>query len=418
LIQQSVLFFECYILNAVGALASYETEFKKNKNVSRRKGAKEFVERVNNASCDCVTALRYRPWSIGAWILLGRIFVELADVALDEREMALSTHGIYLPEDLLNGDPDENAEGIITRAEVCFGLAQVLVESNWSNDECTYRMDVDANEVYSEARECSEDVDWCGFGDDGDLFGAYGLNNWTSSRPWLADEDHPRKSMQPADDRLKAAICFGKSALYALRAREDRYWYSHWNLSIFKQSDLAKKERPTPTHVVDSLNIEMNNLEEGMRHAFRKRNAAMAIEIDIDSDEPEQHPGGLVAEWREDANVFDKQLWYYLLRRGKVKRKLGIAPAEYLRDFAAAVKENATQRDKSKEPVDIEVMYQLHAARAKLLLNEESGSDMGILELISKYSYNAGLSTQQFGGDVEAFRKALGSDILGLGVCR
>ncbi len=397
-LQSSIIYFECYVLNAIGMLAVYDSEFKKNRNVSRRKGAKEFVDKLNNAASDCVTALRLRPWSIGAWILLGRIFVELADVALDEREMALSTFGVYQPEELMGGDPEESAEGIITRAEVCFGLAEVLVGSNWSNEECTYKPDVSAAEVYCEAQEHEDDTEWCGFGDDGDLFGAYGLNNNTTCRPWLADEDHPRKNLQPANERLQAAICFGRSALLALRAREDRYWFGHWNLSIFKQSDLALKERPMPRNVKDVLKAEMNHLEEGLRMI----EGGCVVEIDVDAP-----------KWRADPEVFQKQKWYYLLRRGKLKRKLGHPPNEYLKDFSDALKENSNLRNMSKQPVDIEAIYQLHAIRAKVLMDPATGHDEDVLRMLATYSFVPELAiTVRPVSDKVELRKAIGVDIL------
>lgn len=397
-LQSSIIYFECYVLNAIGMLALYDSEFKKNRNVSRRKGAKEFVDKLNNAASDCVTALRLRPWSIGAWILLGRIFVELADVALDEREMLLSTFGVYQPEELMGGDPDESAEGIIKRAEVCFGLAEVLIGSTWSNEECTYKPDISAAEVYCEAQENENDTEWCGFGDDGDLFGTYGLNNNTTCRPWLADEDHPRKNLQPANERLKAAICFGRSALLALRAREDRYWYSHWNLSIFKQSDLTRKERPLSRNVKEVLKAEMNYLEEGLRLVA----SGGSIEIDVDAP-----------KWRADPEVFRKQTWYYLLRRGKLKRKLGEPPAEYLKDFSDALKENMNLRNMSKQSADIEVLYQLHAVRAKVLMNPATGHDEQVLRTLATYSFSPELAVSLSTiSNVEQLRNALGVDIL------
>lgn len=418
-LQVSTMYFESHILDVIRHLAAYESEFKKTRNVSRRKSPKEGVERLFNASTDCVTALRCRPWSIGAWILLGRIFVELADVALDEREMALSTFGVFQPQDLASGDGGESAEGINLRAEVCFGFAEVLIDDAWSRDECSYKPDIPAAEVYSEAREDDTDMDWCGYGDDGDLFGGYGLCNKTTSRPWLADEDHPHKELQPENSRLKAAVHFGRSALLALRSQEDRYWYSHWNYSVVNQSDLTKKVRPLSSLVAENLRVELENLEKGMQLVFLE-NAS------IEQSADESLSTGIAtlsndaasrSSWRKDLAIFEKQKWYYLLRRAKLKRKLGSPPIDYVCDFASALTENIKLRTANKLPPDIEPFYQLHVGRAKLLLDVNSGFDPDVLLVLIQHSFSSILLEQQnqvYGGaqNVELARRLIADDIL------
>lgn len=411
--QMSIVFFEAFVLSVLSNISAFDFEYKKNRKASRRKSPKEIYERLVNASGDCVVALRCRPWSAGAWILFGRICVELADVALDEREMVMSTFGIFRDADLSSAEDGESAENIMDRANVCFEFAEKLVNGSWPREDICEKSGISALDMYCETHESVRNELWNGFGDDGDLFGTLGLNNDTTSRPHFVGESHPLSSGNDVsvvkNERLKAAIQFGKSALCTLRARESRYWYRHWNVSTLAQSDPAQMSRPFPEHVAVDVKEALSRLNEGMRLVFNTENEG------IDVDEVDA-----CVTWRRDSNVVSKLHWLYLLRRAKLKRKLGYPAADFLNDFLRSYQENKEMRTRAKMSSDIEPLYQLHAARAKLLTSPATKDDPGIIQMLIANCFQSSLqddaakitSQQPADSHLPLLRRAIGEDVI------
>lgn len=268
-IQLSIMYFEVFSLHALSIFDAYESEYKKQKNAERRKRPKEVADRVLSASSECLVALRCRPWSIGAWILLGRIFVEISDLALDERELCFSSFGLYHPEDIVSFGDGESIQTIFGRAEACFGFAESLARSRWANTASMMSPEVDVATVLGSAYDGNDDELWYGFGDDMDLFGALGLSNDTTSRPFLRGEPHPALHMNGSwsgqlNNRQMASIHLGSAALQMLRLRELRYFHMHWT-----QCSLDFKAQSHPTHqfpgrIVEIAKQALKHLRDGL----------------------------------------------------------------------------------------------------------------------------------------------------------
>ena len=75
--------------------------------------------------------VRCRPWSVGARLLLGRVFVDMADLALDERELCFTTLDLLNPEEVVLLGEGEGIQNMFRCATFCFGFALVLTTSSW-----------------------------------------------------------------------------------------------------------------------------------------------------------------------------------------------------------------------------------------------------------------------------------------------
>ncbi|PXF44613.1 hypothetical protein BWQ96_05608 [Gracilariopsis chorda] len=247
-VQLSILYFEVFSLHALSTMWTHEQECKKQKSAERRKSPKEVAERLISAYSDCLVALRSRPWSVGAWILLGRIFVETADLALDERELSLSSFGLYRPGDLATFDEKiSSINAIFGRAEASFAFAESLLKHPWAEMASRQLIPIDSALILGQAFQ-TEEV-WNGFGDDGDLFGWFGLTNSTTCRPRMLWEKHPVDKLTKRDNQRLAAIRFGCSALSILRLREHRYFHTHWSHSTLETELLTHPRNRFPEDI-------------------------------------------------------------------------------------------------------------------------------------------------------------------------
>lgn len=379
-VQFSIMYFELFSLHALSILATYEAEYKKHKSAERRKTPKEVADKLLTASSECLIALRSRPWSVGAWILLGRIFVDIADLALDERELYLSSFGLYRPEDLATLGEGDCIGTLFGRAEACFGFADSLLHHSWARKASNEIIGIGVAHVLGYAFDASEDEQWCGFGDDGDLFSAFGLTNATTSRPCLLNEKHPGSSGNKTDTRRLAAIRFGSSALSVLRLREFRYFHIHWNHCTLRQKFLTHPRNRFPDSAIDLSVLALKQLREG-RDLYSKH------------DEKPLQEGGMGASeqapWTLDHVGINRLQWYYSFVEAKLMRKLGRPSSEYLAVFQRAVQENRRLKAHLKQPPDIEPVYKLHASRMKILrATEDDESATSTLTLLEKCSFN------------------------------
>lgn len=385
----SVLYFEVFSLHAMSILCAYSSEYKKHKSAERRKHPKEAVDRVLAASSESLVALRSRPWSVGSWILLGRIFVETADLALDERELNLSTFGIPKSEGLQSLGEGDCIATIFGRAEACFGFAESLLRHSWAENACNESLPVTASSVLGFAYN-GNGQNWKGFGDNGDMFGLFGLTNQTTSRPRLKHEEHPAESSMLVDSRRLAAIRFGSAALSLLRVREERYFHLHWTLSSLEPKLLTHPRNRFPDPIINLSTLALNQLCDA-------QNLYGMSDAPIDSPSvpnpviPVAGPNVLPdLSWRKDYIGIEKLKWFYSLLEAKLLRKVGKPAAEYLAVFGRSLAENKKIRDHLKQPCDIEPLYQLHAARMKILRNVEScSSATETLNLLETYSFHA-----------------------------
>lgn len=413
-LQYSVMYFETFVLQVSASLAVYEYEFKKQKTVERRKQPREVVERLLNASSDCVAALRSRPWSVGAWILLGRVFIELADVALDEREIAMSPFGAYHAEELASGEGGETVKGILGRAEACFGFAETLERHSWAKHACAEVEGVRAVDVYGLAFTGDTEDSWSGFGDDGDLFGEFGLSNETTSRPRFSDEQHPYREPCSQNSLRMAAICYGKSALMTLRAQEERYWYQHWRSNALERRPcLRQPQTQFSSRVLSLTAAALEQLEHGMRLSYGPTTA-----LPVSTSKPTDLVENKWA-WRNGADVMEGNKWYYLLLQAKMMQKLGRVPEDYLPAFAGALEENSRLRSLAKLSTDIEPIYKLHVTRMKILLldeNEDVDRSLALLRLVEQNAFDSTLIASDPKGvsldEIRLRREAVAKDIL------
>lgn len=427
-VQHSILYFEVFSLHAMSILSAHDADYKKQKSAERRKSPKEVAERLLTASSECLIALRSRPWSVGAWILLGRIFVEIADLALDERELCFSSFGLYRPEDVTSLGERDMVETIFGRAEACFAFADSLLQHSWARKAASEVIEIKAASIFGYAFEDSDTEGWCGFGDDGDLFGAFGLTNFTTSRPRILLEPHPGDANASSDKRRLAAIRFGSSALSILRLRELRYFHVHWTHSTFELKLLTHPRNRFPANMVDLASLALEQLKEGrelygMPDSFQQPPSASDRRKDtaLPSEGSPEHIMRKTAPWRTDSHAIGKLQWYFSMLEAKLLRKVGRPAAEYLRVFQRSVDENKVLREQMRQPRDIEPIYKLHVSRMKILQTIEDNSREAIatLNLLDQYSFKEqqplpvdGASEKDL-EDVVAERKtAIAEDIL------
>jgi tetratricopeptide (TPR) repeat protein len=396
--QFSRMYYEVYVLHVLTVLSTYESEFKKQKVVERRKVPKEVVERlINAASNDCVGALRSRPWSPGAWILLGRVFLEVADVALDERAVASSTFGLCRNEDLASGDLDDPVIGILGRAEGCFRLAEALAKEMWVPDpssdvaEATKLglMDADAfdESILSSVSAKDHLMARCPLPD---LFAQFGFAETGSS----------------SSRSVRAAAHFGKASVLVMKLREERFRSRHWQTSTIMPRPIVRKSEKFP-HQVTQLAVDaMRSLEKGLRYILPDSNASVTLGStfkggsgtlvqnlwDDSRMTADDDNGATISEKHQtlsqySLNASSLTIWYYMMMRAKLSRKRGDDPKVYIPLFADAMEENVRIRTRDGEKPDIEPFYQLHATRMKVLL-EHDGSDLqDICALLVEHSF-------------------------------
>lgn len=390
--QLAIMYFEVCSLNAMAILDSFDTEYKKQKNAERRKRPREMADRLLMASSECLIALRSRPWSVGAWILLGRLFVEISDLALDERELCVSSFGLYHFSDISSLGDGDSMETNLSRAEACFGFAESLLCNTWAISESKEEVQVDFWKVLGLAFDGNDDEPWYGFGDDGDLYSPFGLSNATTSRIVLRGEPHPILSEKGGSNaRRFAAIRLGSCALNALRLRERRYFYLHWTQCSLDLKSLMHPANQYPTDVVVLASRVLEQLREGLQ-------LLECSDGEVVNDEREDKEGKLRTtslplgvgelEWRTGYCWLSRVRWYYTLLEAKMLRKCGYPPYVYLPVFHKAVEQNRTLRDSQKQPRDIEPFYKLHSARMKILRSVEEKPDAaGLLTLLERFSY-------------------------------
>lgn len=394
-IQLSILFFEVFALHAMLALGTHEAEYKKQKNAERRKRPKEAAERLLTASSECIIALRSRPWSVGAWILLGRIFVEISDLALDERELNFSSFGLYRTDDLASLADGEGVETVFGRAKACFGFAESLLKHPWAKEKCNLEVGLSSAQVLGTSCPDDEDQEWCGFGDDGDLFGFFGLMNTTTSRPTLRFESHPSEQDERQDIRRIAAIRLGEAALSVIQLREQRYFHSHWNQSSMECRLAIHPENRFPASVNEMGKTALQMLREGQRLFSLRQSFSCESARNTNGDRHALNQSdtitstqGIPMNWRYGYDALEKSHWYFHLQEAKLARKTGGSPQEYLALFHQALNENRRLRESLKQPADIEPVYKLHASRMKILRTIDNDANAGnMLTLLEKYSF-------------------------------
>lgn len=391
-IQLSVMYFEVFSLHAMSILDAYETEYKKQKNAERRKRPKDIADRLLTASSECLIALRCRPWSVGAWILLGRIFVEISDLALDERELCFSSFGLYSTEDIASLGDGDSIQTNFGRAEACFGFAESLLRHCWAQKACSEAIPIDVSQVLGFAYDGSAGNSWNGFGDDGDLFGAFGLTNDTTSRPVLKGEPHPSDLDTSPDVFRLAAIRLGSSTLSILQLREMRYFHIHWTSRTLELRLLTQPSHQFPNEIVELASKALTQLTMGRNLLDGAQKPDDMVDVDSPSAFSLHTPRRAIArnhaEWRLGYSGLARMRWYYTLMEAKLMRKCGRPHNEYLPTFNKALLENWALRDKQELPRDIEPLYQLHASRMKLLLKVGEYADaMGVLTALERFSF-------------------------------
>lgn len=394
-LQLSITFFEAFALHAMTTLSSYDSEYKRHKTAERRKRPKEVADRLFQASTECIIALRIRPWSIGAWILLGRIYVEISDLALDERELNLSSFGLYRPEDLQTLGDGDIVETVFGRAEACFGFAASLLKHSWAQKASTEKLNFTSARILGIGFDGSEDEPWCGFGDDGDLFGSFGLTNSTTSRPVLSNEDHPTKNKGNGDVCRLASVRFGEAAISLLRLRELRYFHTHWTHNTIGSRLPTHPRNRFSDHIIELASGALDQLREGQSlMGFRAQGQEPKGHADAETPEEQKESSpdaSPMLEWRERYVGIERLQWYYSLTEAKLMRKAGRPPEEYLPVFQKSLTENTNLRKNQKQPVDIEPLYKLHSSRMKILrITEDDASSTGLLSLLEKYSFQEG----------------------------
>ena len=392
-LQYSILYFELLILHTYSLLSAHDSEYKKQKSAERRKRPKEVAERLLTASFECMAALRVRPWSVGAWILLGRVFSEIVDLALDERELVLSSFGLYRPDEVIMLDDKVTIATYFNRAEACFALAQALLDNPWPNEAMKTTLGMDAAKVLGYSYDETARDSWCGFGDDGDLFGSFGLTNLSTSRPCLQGESHPIMKTVLEERRRKAAIHFGWTAIYWLRLQEERYFLTHWNYSSLETKKVLNTLSRYPDRIEKLLTKTLENLREG-RSAYAWKTELKSNKstvTNIVSTEGMEEPKRFAYEkpkWRSDFVSIDELDWYYTMLEAKLVRKLGKPPSEYLSIFKQAVDANQSLRKELKQNPDIEPIYKLHAARMRILCSSHDNKNINnVLTLLESYSF-------------------------------
>lgn len=392
-VQFSMLFFEVFVFHAMSTLTAHESEYKKQKNAERRKRPKEAAERLLAACSECIIALRSRPWSIGAWIVLGRIYIEISDLVLDERELNFSSFALYRSEDLAALADGESVETIFGRAQACFGFAESLLSHRWTKQALRYSENLSAAHVLGISCHKNDNEPWCGFGDDGDLFGLFGLTNATTSRPKLRLEPHPIDEGNRKDDRRIAAIRFGEAAIAMLRLREQRYFYLHWNQSAMNCRLPTHPRNRFPDNIIVLGEIALEKLREGQKLFGLHKFDGGIVEVEkgvIHGVESNKllSPTAMEGKWRTVPTLMERNNWYYIFLEAKLIRKNGGAPQVYLELFHRAVIENKRMRDALKQPADIEPVYKLHSSRIKVLRSIEDNENAGdLLTLLEKYSF-------------------------------
>jgi hypothetical protein len=361
--QLSRMYYEICVLHVLVNMAVHDAEYKKQKSVERRKMPKEAVERlINAASNDCILAVRLRPWSSSTWVLFGRVFLEVADVALDEREYMSSTFGMCRTEDLSSGDLLDPLVAVLGRAEGCFQLAEALAKEEWTISACN----VDMNQINAEAFDGRIDPANREWGSDGNLFGQFGL----------VDRGAPGSSRS-----LRAAAHFGLAAVLSMKLREERYRARHWKASTFVPRSLNRKSETFPDDVHVLVFESLKQLDRGMRLAFAGKAGSTASSVLADLP--------TIGTSSDRLSAFDPLRWYYMMQRAKLCRKRGDSPLEYLQLFADAAAENRRTRSEGNEPPDIEPFYKLHAIRMKLLLEQTDSDCPGLLQGLERYSYRS-----------------------------
>eukprot|EP00178_Gracilaria_changii_P025122 TRINITY_DN767_c0_g1_i1.p1 TRINITY_DN767_c0_g1~~TRINITY_DN767_c0_g1_i1.p1 ORF type:complete len:2035 (-),score=269.24 TRINITY_DN767_c0_g1_i1:1374-7478(-) len=392
-IQLSVLYFEVFTLHALSTMGTHDLEYKKQKSAERRKSPKEVAERLISAYSDCLVALRSRPWSIGAWILLGRIFVETADLALDERELSLSSFGLYRPGDLATFDEKiSSINALFGRAEASFAFAETLLRHAWAQKASNDLLPINSALILGQAFQM--DHEWDGFGDDGDLFGIFGLTNVTTCRPRLIGESHPSDHSHEEDTQRLAAIRFGGSALSILRLRELRYFHTHWTHSTLETKHLTHPGNQYSREAVRLSSVALTQLREAKKLCGIDQEPEQLQ--DLRARDGNSEGMALGAERVPDVSrsaKFDnvgqkKYLWYYIFLEARLMRKEGRPAKDYLYVFQRAVEENKKVREAARQSVDIEPIYKLHAARMKILrATADNTSAIETLSLLEKYSF-------------------------------
>jgi hypothetical protein len=407
--QLSRMYHEIYILHMMTILTSYESEFKKQRVVERRKAPKEVVERlINAASNDCIGALRARPWSPGAWILLGRVVLEVADVALDERAVASSTFGLCRGEDLASGDLGDPAVAILGRAEGCFRLAEALAKEMWIpnhlqvvNEAVNDGMfDAEAFDTALKSSSTSRD------GKDAfrsplpfDLFAQFGLEEGRGGAR-----------------SVRAAAQFGKASVLMMKLREERYRTRHWCTSTIVPRPLSRGSERFPDHVNQLALDALRSLEKGLRVSFPDSSSSatqsavgkgvaevLNLSIGEDSrltgDDDSTIPllGHAGALPQRSMNAISSILWYYMMMRAKLFRKRGEDPKVYVPLFADAMEENKKSRSGDAEKFDIEPFYQLHVTRLKVLLEHDGADWKGICNMLMQSAFEKGPSAVDAG---------------------
>lgn len=411
--QLATTFFEVFALQAMSTFSAHDAEYKKHKTAERRKRPKEVADRLFAASGDCLVALRCRPWSVGAWVLLGRIFVEIADLALDERELSLSSFGLYRSDELVTLGDGDAVETVFGRAEACFGFAASLLQHSWAKKASTTQLDLHWSEVLGLSYNGEEDSITLGIGDDGDLFGPLGLSNATTSRAVLRVESHPTIGRTDGDHRRIAAIRFGETALTLLRLRELRYSHLHWTQDTTQYRVSSHPRNRFPVHILALGDQALTKLREGLS-ALDKGSRALHssigehesvpnfIELDSSAKESRDDEQGndeiIQPEWRIGYVGVERLKWYFSMMEGVLMRKCGKLPEEYMAVFQRAIDENRRLRAELRQAADIEPLYKLHSSRMKLLrILKNDSSSLESLSLLEKYSF-----TDTWGRDVGA----------------
>ncbi|CDF37807.1 unnamed protein product [Chondrus crispus] len=395
-LQMSIVFFEVFALHAMSIFSAYDAEYKKHKTAERRKRPREVADRLFQASSECIIALRIRPWSVGAWILLGRIYVEIADLALDERELSLSSFGLCRAEDLQTlGEGDTIETLYFGSAEACFGFADSLLRHPWAQNAASERLDSCVAEVLGYAFEEDEDEPWCGFGDDGDIFGSFGLTNTTTSRPVLMYEDHPAKVEKKKDVCRLSAVRFGEAAVGFLRLQERRFYHIHWTKSTIGTLFPTHPQNRYSGEILAMASTALQKLREGLGWGGFRRDEWPEYDLSntnaISEGDDATESCDSIAEWREGYTGVKRLKWYFSLLEAKLMEKSGDPPEKYIPMFHRALEENRTLRERLKQPVDIEPLYKLHATRMKILrVTEDDVSASGFLMLLEKYSFKPG----------------------------
>ncbi|CAN8068352.1 unnamed protein product [Agarophyton chilense] len=397
-VQLSILYFEVFTLHALSTMGTHDVEYKKQKSAERRKSPKEVAERLISAYSDCLVALRSRPWSIGAWILLGRIFVETADLALDERELSLSSFGLYRPGDLSTFDEKiSSINAIFGRAEASFAFAESLLCHPWAQKATINLIPINSALVLGQAFQV--ECEWDGFGDDCDLFGLFGLTNATTCRPRLIGEYHPNAATEKDDCQRLAAIRFGCSALSILRLRELRYFHMHWTQSTLETRFLTHPRNRYPNEITRLASAALTQLLEARKLCGIDQDQPSGLKnVQVsDSNQTNAENGTLsfghtpeIARSGKAENSNQKKfLWYYIFLEAKLMRKEGRPAKDYLPVFHRAMEENKILRESTRQPLDIEPIYKLHAARMKILRAiTDSINEAATLSLLEKYRFS------------------------------